>query len=201
MGEQVMNSRLAAVTCALLLALPFAARADERDDTLRALDQCAGVGDKDQRLACYDQVAPQVKAALAAHPIAHPGAPTVAEQKSWFGFDFGDLFGTSPKAQDTPAKFGSEALPAKAPAAGEEPPPGPIDSISAKVTEVTYNQFGKFVVFLENGQVWRQIEGDGDRAQFPKGDDVVVTIERGALGSYNLLIGDSAKTFKVKRVK
>lgn len=197
-----MNSRLAAVTCALLLLLPVGLKADERDDALRALDQCAGVGDKEQRLACYDQLAPQVKAALAAHPLAHSGPPTVAEQKSWFGFDFGDLFGTSPRAQDTPDKFGSEALPKKEPAPGAEPPPpGPIDSISAKVTEVTYSRFGKFVVFLDNGQVWRQIEGDGDQAEFPKGGEIVVTIERGALGSYNLLIGDSAKTFKVKRLK
>lgn len=198
-----MNSRLAAVTCALLLSLPAAALADDRDDALRAFDQCAGIGDKDQRLACFDALSTQVKQALAAHPLAHSGPPTVAEQKSWFGFDFGDIFGSSPKSQDTPDKFGSEALPRKENTAanGEPPPPGPLDSISAKVTEVTYNRNGKFVIFLDNGQVWRQLEADADHAEFPKSEPPTVIIERGALGSYNLMLEGSAKTYKVKRVK
>ncbi|MBV9695108.1 MAG: hypothetical protein JO261_15540, partial [Alphaproteobacteria bacterium] len=62
-----------------------------------------------------------------------------------------------------------------------------------------YTPYGKFVIFLDSGQVWRQIEGDADRADFSKG--VAVTISRGGLGSYSLTIGDSEKLYKVRRVK
>ncbi len=198
MGEWVMNLRIGIAAGAFLFVSP--ALADSRDEVLRAMERCAGISDKDQRLACYDQLDPQVKSALATPPKTLDAPPTAEEQKSWFGFDFGNLFGSAPAQQSTPEKFGSESLPAPPPVPGEPPPPGPIDSISAKVTDYAFTPFGKFIVFLDNGQVWRQLQGDADRATFPKGD-VVVTVSRGVLGSYNLQIGDSAKAFKVKRVK
>lgn len=181
----------------LLLGLAVPAQAEEFGDVLRAMDQCSVISDKDQRLACYDQVSPQVKAAIARLPRTAP--PTEAEQKSWFGFDFGDIFGSTPNQQTSPDKFGSDRLPTPPPAPGETAPPAPIESIGAKVAEFAYTPFGKFIVFLDDGQVWRQLEGDSDKANFRKGD--TVTISRGFIGSYNLSIDGSAKMFKVKRVK
>ena len=62
--------------------------------------------------------------------------------------------------------------------------------------------FGKFILFLDNGQVWQQIEGDADRANFHKDPkDNKVTIERGLIGSYNLMVNDSTRTYKVERIK
>jgi hypothetical protein len=73
---------------------------------------------------------------------------------------------------------------------------------NAGVTEYAYTPFGKFIVFLDNGQVWRQAEGDADHAIFHKiAKDNRVTISRGALGSYNLKVNDSDKIFKVDRAK
>ena len=192
-----MNLRATSVTCLLFICLSPAALAGPTEDVLRAMDQCAGVADKEQRLACYDQVSPQVKAAIARLPRSGP--PTAEEQKSWFGFDFANLFGSAPSQQTTPDKFGAEALPPEPAKEGEAPPPEPIDSITAKVTDYAFTPFGKFIVFLDDGQVWRQIEGDADRASFAKDD--TVTISRGALGSYNLKVNDSAKTYKARRVK
>ncbi|HEX4860339.1 MAG TPA: hypothetical protein VFV07_03820 [Rhizomicrobium sp.] len=196
-----MKHQIAAVTCSLLfLATP--AMAQTTADTLRALDQCASIVDEHQRLSCFDGQGPQVKAALM-RMGAHAGPPTEQEQKNWFGFDLGSLFGSSPAQQTTPDKFGSEALQGSAappPPAGEPPPPEALDSIAAKVTEYSYTPFGKFIIFLDNGQIWRQVEGDSDKADF-HGSDIAVKISRAALGSYSLTIGDSSKTYKVKRVK
>jgi hypothetical protein len=192
--------QIAAVTCALLfLATP--AMAQTTADTLRSLDQCASIVDEHQRLSCFDGQGPQVKAALM-RMGAHAGPPTEQEQKNWFGFDLGSLFGSSPAQQTTPDKFGSEALQGSAPppAAGEPLPPEPLDSIAAKVTEYSYTPFGKFIIFLDNGQIWRQVEGDSDKADF-HGSDIAVAISRAALGSYSLTINGSSKTYKVKRVK
>jgi hypothetical protein len=194
-----MKLRLGAAVSLFWMVAATAAWAGPREDALHALDQCAAMTDEHARVACYDQAAPQLRAALNAPPSPHP--PTEAEQKSWFGFDIGNLFGTAPAQQTTPQQFGSESLPPKPLAPDETPPPGPIDSITAKVTNYAMDPFGKFVLFLDNDQVWQQIQGDSERATFTKGGGDTVTISRGFIGSYNLSIGNSNKVFKVKRVK
>jgi hypothetical protein len=194
-----MNLRAPAAFAAFVLLLPITAQAGVRDDVLSAMDQCATITDKDKRLACFDSLSVQVKQAIAEGPATGP--MTAEQQKSWFGFDFGNLFGSSPQQQDTPDKFGSENLPAPPPKPGEPPREGPIDSITAKVTDYALNPFGKFVVFLDSGQVWKQIGGEADIANFKKGGSNTVLISRGLLGSYNMQINDSNKVFKVKRIK
>ena len=77
-----------------------------------------------------------------------------------------------------------------------------MDSITASVTEYAFTPFGKFIVFLDNGQVWKQMQGDADHAISSKNPkDNKVTISRGFIGSYNLSVNDSAKIYKVERVK
>ncbi|MBS0274188.1 MAG: hypothetical protein JSR55_07245 [Proteobacteria bacterium] len=180
--------------------------AGPRDDVLEAMGKCAAITDSKARLDCYDAVAPRLRDALNQPPetLSHP--PTKEEQQSWFGFNLGSIFGTSPDKQTTPQQFGSDQLPApatsSAPAAGAAPVPEVIDSITAKLTDYSFTPFHKFIIFLDNGQVWRQIQGDSEIAHFSRAAaDNTVTIERGAIGSYNLRINDSNKIFKVSRVK
>lgn len=193
-----MNVRALTAVVFLTLSVPMTAQGGVRDEVLKAMDQCSVISDKDQRLACFDALSVQVKQAIAEGPMTGP--PTAEQQKSWFGFDFGNLFG-GPNQQTTPQQFGSENLPAPPPKPGEPAPEGPIDSITAKVTDYALNPFGKFVVFLESGQIWKQIGGEADIATFNKGGENTVMISRGALGSYNMQINGSNKVFKVKRIK
>ncbi|MBU6472637.1 MAG: hypothetical protein KGQ94_08260 [Alphaproteobacteria bacterium] len=221
-----MNLRHLSAGVAVLLAFSGPAVAQQAGGTLlHALAGCAGLSDGAARLACYDRLAPQVNAALtagapavqsapavaAAPPSAPqaPAAPAVAatqppapkDQSSWFGFDMGDLFGSSPKAQTTPAQFGADQLPQK-PQQQASAQPREIDSITAGLTEYAKTPFGKFIVFLDNGQIWRQLQGDGTVAYFPhKLKGVSVEISRGLLGSYNMHLVGSARTYKVERVK
>lgn len=197
MNWRIVSAALAAFS---LFAIP-AAQAGPRDDVLEALGKCAAIADNTSRLACYDALGPQLKTALATPPPALDRKPTREEEESWFGFNIGDLFsGGSAKTQTTPEQFGNDRVPqtqAALDSAQQE-----VDSIGAGVTDYSYTLAGKFVVFLDNGQVWRQIEGDAERAHFlrdPKANKV--TISRGFMGSYNLTINDSAKVFKVARVK
>jgi len=196
-----MRFRLALVLAAIAGALPARA-APPVQDILEAMGRCAAIADDHARLACYDGVSPRVKDALATPPAALPGnrPPSTEEQRSWFGFDLGSLFGASPAQQTTPQQFGSDKLPEIH--AKEDTAAATVDSITAGVTDVAYTPFGKFIVFLDNGQVWRQIEGDSDHATFRKPAKVnKVTINRGFIGSYNLMINDSERVFKVTRVK
>lgn len=199
-----MNSvRIATLAIAVMAAGAFSARAQApTQDLLEALGRCAAIADDHARLACYDAASPRLKDALAAPPSSLPGnrTPTAEEERSWFGFDLGNLFGASPAQQTTPQQFGSDRLPETK--AKEDTAASIVDSITAGVTEISYTPFGRFIVFLDNGQVWRQSEGDVDRAVFRKtATDNKVTISRGFIGSYNLTINDSAKIFKVTRVK
>jgi hypothetical protein len=197
------NSRIAIIALTMVLEGAFPARAQApTQDLLEALGRCAAIADDHARLACYDAMSPRLKDALAAPPASLPGnrAPTAEEERSWFGFDLGNLFGANPAQQTTPQQFGSDKLPETK--AKEETAALAVDSISAGLTEVSYTLTGKFILFLDNGQVWKQIEGDVDRAVFRKlAKDNKVTISRGFIGSYNLTINDSAKVFKVTRVK
>lgn len=196
-----MNFRLRAFALSVV-ALPLPALcAPATQDVLEAMGHCAGVADDHARLACYDALAPRLRDALAAPPAALPGnrVPTADEQRSWFGFDLGSLFGSAPAQQTTPAQFGANTLPETH--AKEEQASAKVDSITAGVSDVAYTPFGKFIVFLDNGEVWRQIEGDSDHAIFPKARKTDVTIRRGFIGSYNLTIGDSDRMYKVTRVK
>lgn len=202
-----MKIRTAAVTTVGLLAiLSGTALAGPRDDVLAAMGKCAALTDDKERLACYDGLAPRLRDALNVPPPALDHPPTKEEQQSWFGFNLGNWFGNStpPTAQTTPEQFGADKVPAPPPVAGSSEsaapqPPQEIDSITATVTDYSFNPFGKFIVFLDNGQVWREI--DPDPAHFDKGGTNTVTIERGMLGSYNLHINDGNKTYKVTRVK
>ncbi len=194
-----MNSRrIASVFGLVLVLLGGRASAASRDDVLEALGRCAAIAESNARLACYDALAPRLKDALATPPASLGHEPTKQEQESWFGFDIGSLFGGGSAQPTTVEQFGKErTVAAQATREREE-----IDSISAGVTEVAFTPVGQFIVFLDNGQVWRQLQGDSDRAHFrsnPK--DNKVTISRGALGSYNLAINGSDRIFKVTRVK
>ena len=129
------------------------------------------------------------------------GAPA-GDNRAWY--DPSRIFGVSPQAQTTPQQFGSENLAAPPPPPGQHAsaaPPPPLDSITATVSDYSFNPYGKFMVVLENGQIWRQLQGDSGTAHFNKGEKNTVVIERGMLGSYNLTINDSVKTYKVERLK
>lgn len=95
-------------------------------------------------------------------------------------------------------QFGAEQLPrASNPASAPE-----NDSITAMVNQLSLTPFGRFVLALDNGQIWRQL--DADSARFvPSGNSASasVTISRGLLGSYNLQFVGQNALYKVRRVK
>lgn len=188
-------SRIACI--AAIIAVPVTAFAGPQEDLIEGMAKCAVVADNTARLACYDTLSPQLKAARS--------APPASESRPWY--DPGRIFGTSPSAQTTPEQFGAENLAPPAPPPprpGEPPPPvqpQALDSIAAKVKDYAFNPLGRIVIFLENGQVWQQLEGDTDRVHFKKGEVNTVVISRGMLGSYNLRVNDSGPSVKVRRLK
>ncbi len=137
-------------------------------------------------------------------PAATPPAPPAetADNRAWY--DPSRIFGVSPKQQTTPQQFGGENLDAPPPPPGTPAaaaPPPALDSITAGVSDYSFNVYDKFLVILDNGQIWQQLPSDSGKARFDKNGKNTVTISRGFIGSYNLVVNDSSLLFKVKRLK
>ena len=218
-----MNFRF---TVPLLAAIFFggAASAGPQEDVLREFNRCAAISENAARLACFDSLAPSAQAAIAPPAVAAvPPAPAEAapmiasapppaaapapppspkEQEDWFGRNIGSIFATAPEQQTTPEKFGADSLPEKQQQEANVNAPQMIESISAKLDDYAFTPMNKFIVFLDNGQVWRQLDGDDGHAHFrKKAKDNSVKISRGFMGSYDLVLNGQGLLFKVKRVK
>jgi len=221
-----MNFYRLAAAAAFLLA-PMAAQADPRQDLVDGMAKCAVINDSIDRLSCYDSLYPSVRAAqreapsvagapeaaspamaAAPPPAMAPAAPAAAppaaaaDNRPWY--DPGRILGVTPDAQTKPEQFGGENLAPPPPPPGQvaaNQPPPEIDSITATVRDYSFNPYDKFIVVLDNGQIWQQIESDSGVARFMKGGKNSVTISRGLLGSYNLVVNDASVLFKVRRLK
>ncbi|MEJ0040737.1 MAG: hypothetical protein WDM81_00255 [Rhizomicrobium sp.] len=180
-----MIHRSLAVTAAMLLAV-CAARAASDEGLASAILGCSAQPDETAQLACYNRIAARVKAASPAvtqTPVAAapPPAPVVSSPP--------------PQASNPLPDFGKENLPAQADAPTEHA------HISARVADVSYNFFRVFTITLDNGQVWRQVDGDDKVARFRNDKTEVVTITRGFLDSYHLVVQGTWGDYTVKRIK
>ena len=158
------------------------APAEPARDALADIFKCADITDPARRLECFDAATTRAKGALAA-----PAQP--AKEKNivdWFGF---------PKSQPVTRTedFGKPA---------PEPGPTEVTEVSATVLEFAKTVRGKAVFILENGQVWRQIDGDNTDVYAPaQGATMKVTIDTGVFNSYNLTIEGRKGLVKVRRLK
>lgn len=162
----------AALAAVILAGLPLAAAGPARAD-VGAVLKCRDIADPAERLACFDRTVPAL-AAPGAAPAAAPAAP-----------------GPTPLE-----RFGAERLP-QAVQEQTRKETGELDYIAARVTAVRQGSPGRYTLALDNGQTWSTLEAM--RAP-PKTGEAVV-IERGMIGSYNLLVAGRNAITKVRRVQ
>jgi hypothetical protein len=177
----------------MLATLGNAALAAELPD---GLQRCATENDDRRRLACYDaeiarlrgsssDAAARVAAPSASVPAltAAAGAATGAEKRGT---------GDAPAEADVDAEdnFGrrSDLRKEKRIEASE---------VASSVAAFSRGGDGRFVVTLENGQIWREI-APNEAVRLQMGD--MVRIERGSLGSF-LLVAPNKRSTKVSRIK
>jgi hypothetical protein len=178
-----MNRTSALVLLSAIAFSPFAAAQDASGG-----GSCRSISDNAARLHCYDSVfgapAPQPMPPIAAV------APTTSRPA------------VAPALQVRPEQFGSENLADRAPQSPSVPdaPPTELDSIRAAITSTSHTGYGNLVVYLDNGQVWRQVESDGSAAPLLKPKEVVV-ITRGMIAGYLLTVEGRGGSYYVKRVK
>ncbi len=167
-------------------------------DPLDAIGVCARINKKDARLECYDQVAQD-----AASGRLQSNAPAAAP-RSWDAPPVGGAV-ARPQAPAAPsASFGGENLRAS-PSPSAAAPAGPgvqqngPDEIRAEVASSTDNGLLQWRVMLADGAVWQMTEraGAGFRPPAPR---EVVTIRKGALGSFLMEVGQQPSV-RVRRVR
>ncbi len=112
-----------------------AAHADSTGDASAEIAKCAGIADSAARLKCFDAAAPRANGA-AGQPARE--APGRAE-----GFGF-----SAPEPMTREEDFGKPA------------PLPKLTQITATVVELARSARGRPIFILDNGQVWRQIDGD-----------------------------------------
>ncbi|TKB56096.1 hypothetical protein [Ferrimonas aestuarii] len=140
------------------------------DKAATAMANCQKFEDKLDRLLCFDELAgkqPQAVAVVA--PVSKP-APTPAAQTA--------------SAED---RFGMPKVEAEDEA----------QSLSATVSKVKFDAYDRFIITLDNGQVWKQAES----RRYKIKPDYKVTIEKAALGSFLLIAEGRGGSTRVKRVQ
>ncbi len=183
----------------LAICISAPAFADERDDAVADIIACSAVRGAKARAKCYDAALPALKSA---HPDALALALSRAEEKRLAAKEeakdeFG-LRGDNDDANEYEVAAFGEAMVAR----GEDDDDDEVKSIESNAVEIGKNLRGKIFVVLENGQIWRQIDGDSSTPYIP-GDGVGlrVRVKKGAFGSYTVKIGKARDVFKATRVK
>lgn len=72
---------------------------------------------------------------------------------------------------------------------------------ASQMAAYTFDRNGLFTVTLENGEVWRQLDGDGHVARWSKAPrSYAVTIINGAAKSFSMSVKGSPVSYKVRRI-
>lgn len=182
-----MRHRAAATAAAAIAALlAGGAHAQSAGDPMTdALIACLDIGADDERLSCLESAAEALKAMRAK---AVDGGGTLIGAQA----DAGDA-----AAQDD--LFGAEALASTKRAKREKAKTARLD---AGVVEIRPGPLKNVTVVLDNGQVWRQLEGDRAEIRPPKNPaGLTATVTKGAFGNYWMTINEIDRQIRVKRIK
>jgi hypothetical protein len=145
-----------------LAGAPLAAQPKERAAALQQLTDCRQQTDNARRLACYDTAVAGMEQAEAKGDIVVVDREQAgAVRRQAFGFN----------------------LPSLSMFAGGDKPEA-VDNVSLKVESATRMANGKWLLRLEGGQVWRQID-TAELMRTPKAGSLV-TIRSASLGSFRL---------------
>lgn len=176
------------IACLFLMFLPDQAGAQESGtSSVKDIGNCVQIQSDKDRLACYDKAAGRLTQAVASGAIVVIDKATVQDaKKEGFGLNLPTLSGIG-------KIFKSD---------GAKDLPDDKDQIQVEIKSIVPVGYKKNRFYLENGQVWDQVQSSNYRAPKRKDDaPYFVVISKAPLGSFNLRINNKGKKIKVKRVK
>jgi hypothetical protein len=151
--------------CALATSAVAADKSSPPPEALRAAMDCRKLTEDAARLACYDKAMDSLGQALAQGKVVavdHAHVETLRRQAFGFTLPSLNLFDHSAKPEE-------------------------ISEVVLTVESAQRSGDGKWLLQLEGGQIWRQID-TGDFSRDPK-PGAKATIKKAMLGSYMMMIG------------
>ena len=192
-----MTKTFAAAAAAMALALAGAPAPAEAQSLSGALKVCSWIEDDTSRLACFDRAVRELADQPAGAPVAVAPAPRTVAPAAPSGRT----------AAPAPAQPAASAPRTAAVATTPEEDFGKreidrenrVDRVTARLVTARQAPDSKWVFTLDNGQVWRQI--DGPTHLIRDDDQPEVVIKRAFLGSFLMSIDDGPKGLRVRREK
>ena len=186
------------LVCGATLLGAAAAHADTRDDVLSGIERCGVIHDDRTWLDClYGAEQP-----MRAH-LALPPAPEFQQRLVPTGSVLPVASMPASMAAAPPPRVAPAPVPRKkagffANLIGVAPPVA-----VSRMASYRFDKNGAFIVTLENGQQWRQVDVDsGTLAPWIRpASTYKITVIQGAFGSYSLRTDDNPHVFKVERVQ
>lgn len=153
------------------------AKEEPRAGIVEHLFDCRAIEDSSERLACFDREVDRVYQARESKELVITDREEIKQtRKGLFGF--------------TLPKIGIFK--------GEDNGVEEISQVTATIASARQNRNGRYILTLESGAQWVQVDKVPVFGNPSAGDEVV--IEKGILGSYKAKIG-KRRAFKVKRVE
>lgn len=174
-----LSSRIVAAVAVIgcLIVTPASAKDKDKGATrpaqIEQLYACRDIADPAQRLACFDREVGSLASAEAARDIVFTDRETAKKaRKGLFGFSFpklGDIFGGDEDDQ--------------------------IKEIDTVIKSVSVDRSGKYILTMEDGAVWSQIDASGARQPKP-GQKIHIKVA--SMGSYFASI-EGGRSIRIKR--
>lgn len=167
-------------------------------DLLQSLSECREINKGKKRLKCFDKAMLQLDAAGAAVALNNSAAGA-APDAALSGVKTQPQR-TAETATYTDDDFAREDLPVERKKQRKKQDQN--KTLNATAVEVARNKLGRYVIILENGQVWRQIKADTSKLLVPRNlADSPVIIKRRSFGSYQFSFQKDHRAIKVERIK
>ncbi len=140
---------------------------------------CKNITDDSNRLACFDKLVSGVAPVTVAAAVESEPEPVLTAEES-FGAE--DLASTKKKIREEREK---------------------VKSLTSGVIEIARNGNRKYVIILENGQIWRQLMADTNSLRVPSSgaQGMTAEIKRRKLGGHSLYLNGERRSIKVERIK
>lgn len=153
--------------------------------------RCAAVVSDSERLACYDGLADRLGEAAAVAKARKQAAAEAAAKAAAGAALAAEQAAAAAEARKV-ERFGAESTGNR-----EALDDGKLNELSAKAVEIFTDKYGMYRLMLDNGQLWKQV--DGKLLTVRRGDEI--TVKRAALGSYRLKVERQGRSVTAKRLK
>ncbi len=192
-----LNAKVVCCFAAILVVDGAASAQDsvESDTAIQDVLACQALVHGVERLSCFDAAIPALSAAfprsaLSAEEIAQAKIRSEIQQKAAAESVFGKTLEDQSKDEVSSAQINENAV-----ATIDE-----LKEIASMVKTVEFTPLKKAIVYLDNGQIWRQLDSDTYkiRAKSSLGKEAI--IKKKLMGSHMMSIG-GGRLIRVTRIK